>query len=276
MNKWKELGERIPNHIEKCMMRCVMKKSLLVLLILSIILIYFQLDRTNETMGKSTLSSKLLDKSLVEWIVKKDKVSVQLLDEHNKPITKLEKIDQDKIKIVAINNNFDSFEHISSNYKGNGVFQGKYQHDKNDAYSFFLFVEDDATSYVLSTFQMDNWEKTEIPKDVLLNKTIKNVNAILHFPPLFEQEQSELVFQLDGNKGKNKLNPFVEQIGVLYMIDEEATTMELIYPEVQSDEENITFKVLFSKAGIYKIWGEFQWNGRTVIFPYVVQVQKRE
>lgn len=252
-----------------------MKKLTLGIFVLSIILVYFQIDRTSETIGNSTQTGKLLDNSLVEWTIKNGKISVQLLNEQSKPITKLEKIDQEKIKIIVINNNFDTFEHISSTYKGNGVFEGKFQHNKDDSYSFFLFIEDDDTSYVLSSFQMDSWEKSEIPKDVLLNKTVKNVNAVLHFPPLFVNEQSELVFQLESIKGKNKLNPFVEQMGVLYMINEEATSMELIYPEKQIDEENIRFQVIFSNAGIYKIWGEFQWNGQTVTFPYVVQVQKR-
>lgn len=246
-----------------------------VILILCIILVYTQIDRTSASIGKSIQSSKYLDGSKVEWILKKDKVSIRILDKQKNPITKLEKVDQNKLKLVAINNDFTTLEHVTSNYKGKGVFEGKIKLDENDSYSFFLFVEDDDTSYILSTFQMNSWEKTKIPKDVLLNKSIKNVNAILHFPPLFINEESELVFQLNNNKGKNKLNPLIEQKGVLYVIDEEATSMELIYPEKQLEEDSIKFEVTFLKSGIYKLWGEFQWNGQTVTFPYVVQVQER-
>lgn len=249
---------------------------LLGILLFSILLVYFQMDRTNETLGKSIQSSKLLDDSYVDWTIKRHRVTLQLLDKKKNPITKLEKIDQDKLKLVAVNNNFTTFEHITSRYKGKGVFEGKLNLNKKDSYSFFLFVEDDATSYILSSFKMDSWEKSEIPKDVLLNKKMNQINAILHFPPLFVNEQSELVFQLDSDKGKSKLNPLTEQKGVLYMIDEDATTMELIYPEKQVEEDKIIFLATFSKIGIYKLWGEFRWNGQKVIFPYVVQVQKRD
>lgn len=245
------------------------------LFILCIILIYTQMDRANATMGESIQSSELLDDISVEWNIKNDKIQIQLLDKHNNPITKLEKIDRDKLKIVVINQDFTFFEHIPCDYEGDGIFEVNVNLNKKEAYTFFLFLEDDFKSYQLSDFQMDNWEKSTIPKDVLLNKKIDDLNAVLQFPPLFVNEKSGLTFQLNGDSKKNKFNPLREQKGVLFVIDEEASSMELVYPSIQ-EKDKITFEVVFTKSGIYKLWGEFQWNGKKIVFPYVVQVQKRE
>lgn len=256
-----------------------MKKSifpLIGILLLCIVLIYYQMDRTDTTMGESIQSSKLLDDTTVRWDIHNNKVSVELLDKKDNPITTLGSRERNKVNLLAVNNDFTYFEHVSSVYKGNGIFEGEFELDKDDDYTLFLYIEDENKSSLLSTFQMKDWEQSSIPKDTLLNKKIDNLNAILQFPPLFVNERSDITFQLDSDRGKNKLNPIVEEKGVLYIIDEEATVVELIHPAKQTSEDKIIFSVVFQKEGIYKLWGEFQWNGKMVRFPYVVQVLERK
>lgn len=260
------------------MMGCMMKKlkfPMFILILLMMILIYYQMHSTDNTVG-SIQSNEILNELKVNWKVDKNKVIVELFDKRDNPITSLGTAEQNKIKLIAVNNDFTFFEHLTSRYNGNGVFEGKLHLKNEDAYTFFLFIDNEGTIQSLSTFQMENWEENVIPKDILLNKKIDKLNAVLQFPPLFEDEPSILTFQLKGDKGKNKLNPLSEQKGYLYIVNEDASTMELIYPEKQVNEDKVNFQVIFSNAGNYQLWGEFQWNGQTKIFPYVVQVQKRE
>lgn len=253
-----------------------MKKSvfpLIGILLLCIVLIYYQMDTK---VGGSIQSSKLLDNTTVKWDIKNNEVIVELLDKKDNPITTLDSRERNKVNILAVNNDFTYFEHITSVYNGEGIFEGEFELDEDDVYTFFLYIEGKNISSVLSTFQMKKWEQASILKDTLLNKKIDNLNAILQFPPLFVNERSEITFQLDSDKGKNKLNPIVEEKGVLYIVDEEATLVELIHPEKQISDDKIIFSVVFPKVGIYKLWGEFQWNGKIVRFPYVVQVLERK
>lgn len=257
-----------------------MKKLFLpltMLLLLCVALIYYQMGGVDKAVGISKQNKQLLKESKVEWSIEGETVQIVLEDNGNKAITSLGAGEREKLKILVVNEDFSFFKHVKATYHGNGVYSGDLSLKKGDNYAFFLYMNDDKQAYLISTYQT-NEKKVEgsLKLDSLLTKEVDGIESTVAFPALFEKTPSKLTFSFDdGSGGKNKFNPIAKYKGVLYIINQEMTEFQAIYP-TDNEEKSASFQVTFPSAGIYKLWGEFQWNGKTRIFPYVVVVLEEE
>ncbi len=251
------------------------------ILLLCVVLIYYQMGEADETIGASKQSEQLLKESDVVWSVEGEKVSIIIQDKKHHPITSLGEGEREKLNILAVNEEFSFFQHDKLTYYGEGVFEGKLSLKEGENYSLFLYLVDDEQAYTISSYQTSTLKQEKVVSiqlDTLLNKKVDGLEAALTFKPLFEQEPSTLTFSFqDDNGGKYKFNPLVKHKGMLFIVNQAMTKLLIVYPiNDDQSEKTIEFYTIFPSAGIYKLWGEFQWDGKTKVFPYVIEALKKE
>jgi hypothetical protein len=75
------------------------------------------------------------------------------------------------------------------------------------------------------------------------------------------------------NKPITNLQPYLGAMGHMVAMSSDVTKYLHIHPmTTKGHGPKITFMTLFPKKGVYKLWGQFQYQGRVIIIPYVVNV----
>jgi P-type Cu+ transporter len=101
--------------------------------------------------------------------------------------------------------------------------------------------------------------------DINLNKTVDGEDVTLNISSFKANEPVTLSFNLD----KTNLTPYLGAMGHVVILDEYGKKFLHVHPS--NDKEPI-FETEFDKPGIYKIWAEFQQNGKVRAFPFVIEV----
>ncbi|MFD2370959.1 hypothetical protein ACFSO0_13610 [Brevibacillus sp. GCM10020057] len=102
--------------------------------------------------------------------------------------------------------------------------------------------------------------------DSVLEKTVEGESVKLKMSSSKTNVPVTLSFELD----QSALTPYLGAMGHVVILDEEANQYLHVHP---INQEEPVFQTEFKKPGVYKIWAEFQQNGKVRAFPFVVQIQ---
>ncbi|MEH7455315.1 hypothetical protein [Gottfriedia acidiceleris] len=211
---------------------------------------------------------------------KKVTLTINVKDEEGKPVKDFELEHEKLMHLIVISKDLSFFDHIHPEYKGDGKFEIVPNFPSGGEYKLYAdFVPKGESKIVKSSIvkvEGQEDQPTNLVADQKLTKVIDGKEITLTFDHLMTNMELPMTFKIKDAKTKKpitNLQPYLGAIGHVVAISGDTEN----YLHVHPMDENTTgpdakFMTSFPKKGLYKIWGQFQHDGKVFIVPFTVNV----
>ncbi|WP_028552364.1 hypothetical protein [Paenibacillus sp. UNC451MF] len=212
---------------------------------------------------------------------KKDaQAGIQITDNSNKVIENFDLSHEKKMHLIVVSKDLSYFNHIHPDYKGNGLFDITTQFPAGGQYKLFAdFVPTGKSSTTKSqwiTVQGNAAKPVAIQPDTNMTKVVDGKEITLAYDPLKSGKETTLTFTIKDaatKKPMTNLQQYLGAVGHVVILSDDAEQYLHVHPmEEKATGPDAKFMTTFPKSGVYKIWGQFQHEGKVFTVPYVVKV----
>jgi hypothetical protein len=207
-------------------------------------------------------------------------IQIQIQDAKGKPVQKFDTTHTKKLHLIAVSKDLSYFSHIHPEWKGNGLFEIKTQFPAGGEYKLYSdFVPTGGNATTKS-----EWVKVEgqtvsavpVQPDGKLTKAVDGKEITLTIDQLKAGKEATLNFNVKDDKSKKpitNLQQYLGAVGHVVILTEDANEYLHVHPmEEKATGPDAKFMTTFPKSGVYKIWGQFQHEGKVITVPFVVKV----
>ncbi|MBH5316324.1 hypothetical protein I6N90_00695 [Paenibacillus sp. GSMTC-2017] len=208
-------------------------------------------------------------------------ITVQIQDTEGKSIEEFDINHEKKLHLIAVSKDLSYFDHIHPEYKGNGQFEITTSFPSGGDYK--LFADYIPTGGAATT--KSEWIKVEGNDVEQVPIKASDEHSVIVDGVEIELENNhpeagkaiELNFKLSDATSKDPitdLEPYLGAVGHVVILSEDSEQYLHVHPmEEKAKGPNAKFMTTFPNSGVYKIWGQFQRNGKTFISAFVVEVK---
>lgn len=232
--------------------------------------------QTTATQAKLTASRDIAPKTPV-------KLSIDVQDSAGKAIANFDTFQQKLMHLIVVSDNLQFFSHIHPTYKGNGRFEVEANFPQPGSYTLFSDYKPSAEKEQVSVMkkQVPGGNLPVAAIDFNSTKTFGDTKANLTFsqPKVKAGEEVTLMFDLQqksNNQPVKDLQPYLGERGHLVILKQSSplTRADYIHAHAMKDspEGQVQFMTSFPQPGKYKLWGQFNRNGKIVIADFWVNV----
>jgi len=186
------------------------------------------------------------------------------------------------LHLIVVSKDLSYFNHIHPEYVGGGVFEIDNDFPFGGSYRLiadFKPTGGDAVTKMTWVSLQDEPEETNpiVPSGELVDAA-DGVQAKLNIERLGAKTDSTLTFELsDSATGEpvTDLEPYLGAIGHVVVLSEDGSRYVHVHAEDgQGAGPRAVFEASFPSKGVYKIWAQFQREGRVITLSYVVDVPR--
>lgn len=211
---------------------------------------------------------------------KTTKLTLQIQDHHNKPIDEFEIVHEKDMHLIVVSKDLSYFDHIHPEYKGDGRFMIGTKLPQGGDYKWFAdFVPKGGQPVTESKWLSVKGAASDqaIQVDQVLTKQEAGKEVKLAFDqPLKAKQDIMMTFTITDATSKQpitNLEPYLGATGHVVAISADAETYLHVHPmDETSRGPEAKFHIQFPSSGVYKIWGQFQHEGKNFVVPFVVEV----
>jgi hypothetical protein len=173
--------------------------------------------------------------------------------------------------LIIVSADLDDYYHLHPEEKGNGIYTLKFDLPEN-SYKAFVDIKPKNLAYQVSPIELHvgkghgEHEENSLKVDTNLTKTINEKTVELTTTELGINKDVTLSFDTKGITPE----PYLGALGHVVILDEKGEKFVHVHP---TSEEKILFETKFDKPGIYKVWGEFKFDGKVNSYPFVIEVK---
>ncbi|MCM3676396.1 hypothetical protein M3699_21705 [Peribacillus simplex] len=184
---------------------------------------------------------------------------------------KLEISHEKIMHLIIVSADLEDYYHIHPQEKGNGVYTLKFDLPEN-SYKAFVDIKPKNLAYQVSPTEFHvgkghgEHKGNPLKVDTNLAKTINEKTVELNTTELGINKDATLSFDTKGITPE----PYLGALGHVVILDEKGEKFVHVHP---TSEEQTQFETKFDKPGIYKVWGEFKFDGKVNRYPYVIEVK---
>jgi hypothetical protein len=258
-----------------------------VILMLMLIALLFSACGSNSSWEQEevVVSSNRIMAEMVEakWSLEEGSlIRIEIQKNNGEPMEDFEVNHEKLLHLIIVSKNLSYFNHIHPEYKGGGVFEIENDFPAGGQYRLiadFKPVGGDSMTK-MEWIQVEGVPATDVPmaKELTLVDVADGKRASLSIEGLGVNRETALTFTVeDASTGEpvTDLEPYLGAIGHVVVLSEGGER----YVHVHAEEDQGTgpeaqFETSFPKAGIYKLWGQFQQNGQVFTVSYTVIVQE--
>ncbi|TAG96063.1 MAG: hypothetical protein EAZ09_04030 [Oscillatoriales cyanobacterium] len=228
------------------------------------------------TQTKLTASTDIAPKTPV-------KLLIDVQDSAGRAIANFDTFQQKLMHLIVVSDNLQFFSHLHPSYKGNGSFEVEANFPQPGSYTLFGDYkpsgEKEQVSVMKKQVAGDNKPATAI--DFNSTKTFGDTKANLTFSQskVKAGEEVTLMFNLQQNSNNQPvtdLQPYLGERGHLVILKQSSplTRADYIHAHAMKDSPDgqVQFMTSFPQSGKYKLWGQFNRNGKIVIADFWVNV----
>lgn len=189
--------------------------------------------------------------------------------EQNSP--KLEISHEKIMHLIIVSADLEDYYHLHPEEKGNGVYTLKFDLPEN-SYKAFVDIKPKNLAYQVSPIELQvgkghsENEGNLLKVDTNLTKTINEKTVELNTTELEINKAVTLSFDTKGITPE----PYLGALGHVVILDDMGDKFVHVHP---TSEEKTVFETKFDKPGIYKVWGEFKFDGKVNSYPFVIEVK---
>lgn len=207
-------------------------------------------------------------------------VEIEVRDAAGQPIEKFDVNHEKLMHLIVVSEDLAFFDHLHPEYQGEGKFAAKADFPEGGEYKLFAdFIPSGMEQLTLSTTieaAGDHGHAAALQPDLDQAKTAGGNEAKLAVSTLKAGEEAMLTFSFTDEKTKESvtdLQPYLGAIGHVVIVSEDLSEYLHVHPadEAGSGPE-ASFHTTFPRAGVYKLWGQFQRDNETFIIPYTIRV----
>lgn len=207
-------------------------------------------------------------------------LEIQIMDSTGKPIPQFDIFQEKLLHAIAISNDLQFYNHIHPDYQGNGKFTTTTTLPKPGNYTIFLDYKPTGQSERVSlvTVAVPGTPQPAPSPDLTRSKTIDNIQVELNLPSRIQSNEAVMVqFNLKDAKGQPiELQPYLGERGHLVIVQKGDRLTETSYLHSHAMKESpagqVQFHTQFFEPGQYKMWGQFNRDGKIITADFWVEV----
>lgn len=210
-----------------------------------------------------------------------EELTIQINGHDGKPIQDFEINHEKKLHLIIVSQDLSYFHHIHPDFKGNGKFQITTQFPKGGKYKLIAdFIPKGGTQTTQTTWVEvagTSAKPVALQPDQTMTNTIDGKEIKLSFDKDLKADQEVMLnFHIKDVKTKQPvtdLQPYLGAVGHVVILSADAEDYLHVHPmDEKATGPDAQFHTTFPHGGIYKIWGEFQHQGKVFTVSYVVNV----
>ncbi|ALC81935.1 MULTISPECIES: hypothetical protein [Bacillus] len=197
-------------------------------------------------------------------------ISINLKDkDQNAP--ELEISHEKIMHLIIVSADLEDYYHLHPEENGNGLYTQKFNLPEN-SYKVFIDIKPKNLAYEVKPIELNVGkghgihEDNSLKPDTNLTKTINEKTVELTTTDLGINKDVTLRFDTKGSTPE----PYLGALGHVVILDENGEKFVHVHP---ASEEKTIFETTFDKPGIYKVWGEFKFDGKVGSYPFVIEVK---
>jgi hypothetical protein len=208
---------------------------------------------------------------------------IEVTNQQGKAIAQFDTFQEKLMHLIVVSDDLQVFNHLHPEYKGSGRFEVAATLPQPGSYTLFSDYKPAGQKEVVSVLKMQapGSRPPTSAIDLSQTKTFGKTKANLSFsqPTLKAGEEIALNFNLKqtgNNQPITDLKPYLGERGHLVILKKSTpfTRTDYIHAHAMKDAPagQITFMTQFSQPGKYKLWGQFNRNGKIVIADFWINV----
>ncbi|MFB6366047.1 hypothetical protein ACFCP7_18600 [Paenibacillus elgii] len=207
-------------------------------------------------------------------------LTIQITDKNNKPVENFDITHEKKLHLIVVSKDLSFFNHIHPDYKGGGRFDITTQFPGGGDYKLIADFVPTGQGAVTQTswisVQGNAPAAAAIEPESTLVKTVDGKEVTLAIDHLIAGMDANLTFTIRDAASKQpvtNLQPYLGAVGHVVILSDDAEQYLHVHPmEEKVSGPDAKFMTKFPKSGIYKLWGQFQHEGKVFTVPFVVKV----
>ncbi|HIK07392.1 MAG TPA: hypothetical protein IGS40_22325 [Trichormus sp. M33_DOE_039] len=208
---------------------------------------------------------------------------IDVQDIEGKAIAKFDTFQEKLMHLIIVSDDLQFFSHLHPIYKNNGQFKVEASFPQAGGYTFFSDYKPTGQTEQISVL------KTQVPGisiaapeiDIKRSKTFNDtqVNLALSEQTVKAGKEVTLMFKLQdaaNNQPLTDLQPYLGEKGHLVILRQSTslTAADYIHAHALNNAPTgqVHFMTSFSQAGKYKLWGQFNRNGKIITADFWINV----
>jgi hypothetical protein len=197
-------------------------------------------------------------------------IKIFLKDKAGNPVDQLEVNHEKILHLIMVDEQLQKYYHVHPERTGEGEFTignplppGYYKAFIDIKPTNYAY-EVEPVPFVVGTPKQEGHGHALMP-DTAFTKSVDGEEVTMNVSSFKAGEPVKLTFDLD----RTNLTPYLGAMGHVVILDEYGKKFLHVHP---SNDTDTIFETTFNKPGIYKIWAEFQQNGKVRAFPFVIEI----
>jgi len=209
-------------------------------------------------------------------------LTIRIQDDDGMPVTKFAISHEKLLHLIIVSEDLRDFRHIHPGYDGSGVFRVVTQFAAGGRYKWFAdFVPSGGGSVTRSGWlTVDGkpvYDAPALQADDRLVQQADGTQVELTTGEAKAGEETMLSFRFrDAASGKDAtgMESYLGAAGHVVILSSDMERYLHVHPADSNAAAGAEaeFKTIFPTSGLYKIWGQFQRDGRVFTVPFVVKV----
>lgn len=208
-------------------------------------------------------------------------LNIEITDAKGKLVKDFELSHEKLLHLIAVSKDLSYFTHIHPQIDGNGKFTIDTTFPSGGEYKLFAdFVPKGGSSTTLSEWvKVEGKEKAQeaIKADTKLVKLVDGKEVELTLSSTKAQDEVTLTFNIadaQTKQGISNLEQYLGDVGHVVVLSDDAEKYLHVHPvDEKATGPKAEFMTSFPKSGTYKIWGQFQHQGKVFTVPFVVDIK---
>jgi len=232
--------------------------------------------QTTTNQAKLTASRDITPKTPV-------KLLIDVQDSAGKAIANFDTFQEKLMHLIVVSDDLQFFSHLHPTYKKNGSFEVEANFPRSGSYTLFGDYKPSGQKKQVSVMkkQVAGGNLPVAAIDFNYTKTFGDTkaNLTLSQPKVKAGEEVTLIFNLQqksNNQPVTDLQPYLGERGHLVILKQSSplTRADYIHAHAMKDSPDgqVQFMTSFPQPGKYKLWGQFNRNGKIVIADFWVNL----
>ncbi len=234
-------------------------------------------------------------------------------DKDGKPFDKLKVVHEKLMHLLVVSDDLAQFDHVHPERQTDGTFKLSYKFPNGGIFKLYADFTPEGSAQIVDLFDVTvggrSREKTALVADTNFTKTIDGLTFTMKANQPFKATTgTELNFYVTDESGKpvTDLQPYLGAMAHFVVISEDTTKflhvhamegkptdvkgtdgrgdhndkhgdMEMVKPDGNNSQApTVMAHTEFPTSGLYKIWGQFQRNGKVFTVPFIFNVAAAE
>jgi hypothetical protein len=207
-------------------------------------------------------------------------INVEVQDQTGKPINNFNIEHEKQMHMIIVSKDLSFFNHIHPDYKGNGDFTVMTRFPTGGEFEIIADFSPAGKGAMIKSqwIRVPGASPTAKPiePDASLTKVIDGKEVTLSFNHLMANMELNLNFNIrdaQTKKPATDLQPYLGAVGHVVILNQDGGEYLHVHPMVEkTNGPDAKFMATFPHSGVFKIWGQFQQNGKVFTVPFVVKV----